>query len=93
MLWRNARGYDREAKQKYGVGANGASDLIGYAMTRITPDMVGKTVPIFMAVEVKTGKGKTTLEQENFIDHVLQRGGFAGVARCVADLKNILDKG
>lgn len=52
----------------------GSADIIG-----IAPD--GR----FLAVEVKTAKGKTTPEQERFIFNVQLAGGIAGVARSVDD--------
>lgn len=48
----------------------GSSDLIG-----LSPD--GR----FLAVEVKTAKGRPTKEQTNFIEQVKRAGGIAGIAR------------
>ena len=91
VLWKNARGYDKEAKQRYGVGTNGASDLIGLKVVTITPDMVGREIAVFTAVEIKTPNGRVKPEQEMFIRAVLNKGGFAGVARSAEDLKNIFN--
>jgi len=60
----------------------GASDIIG-----IMPD--GR----FLAVEVKTAKGRTTAEQERFLFHVQLMGGVAGVARSVDDALKIIQHG
>jgi hypothetical protein len=70
---------------QYGVCNPGGSDLIGWTPVCITPDMVGKTVAVFTAVEVKTPKGKPTEHQLNFITQVLRAGGFAGIARSPGD--------
>jgi hypothetical protein len=69
----------------------GSSDLIGLKPTVITPEMVGKTVAIFTAIEVKTPTGKATPEQIHFIDRVKALGGIAGIARSVEDVLAITD--
>lgn len=61
----------------------GSSDLIGWRRVRITPDMVGGHVAVFLALEVKTATGKPTPEQVNFISAVRKAGGLAGVVRSV----------
>lgn len=68
----------------------GSSDLIGFKPVKITPDMVGKTVAVFTAVEVKTPTGRASKEQLNFIDRVKQAGGNAGVARNEAEAEYIV---
>lgn len=59
----------------------GSSDLIGWTTVEVTPDMVGRKVAVFTAVEVKTNKGRVSDEQANFIQQVRNAGGIAGVAR------------
>lgn len=78
---------------KYGL-CNGSSDLIGWTPIKITPDMVGKRIAVFTAVEVKKdkhGKYKATKEQKAFISAVLNNGGYAGVADCTKDLEEIVN--
>lgn len=75
---------------KAGWGANGASDLIGFTPTIITPEMVGRTVAVFTACEVKTATGSVSKEQADFIAIVKKNGGFAGVLCNKKDLKNLL---
>ena len=70
---------------KFGVGNPGGSDLIGIVPTVVTPEMVGNTVGIFAAIEVKTPTGKPTKEQLNFIEVVLKNGGIAGICRSPTD--------
>lgn len=60
----------------------GSSDLIGYRT-------VGG-VAQFVAIEVKSATGRTTAEQQRFIEHVQAAGGCAGVARSVADAQGIM---
>lgn len=59
----------------------GSSDLIGWYSMEITPEMVGKKVAVFAAVECKVGRGKTSPAQDQFLQAVHNNGGIAGVAR------------
>lgn len=59
----------------------GSFDLIGWIPTVITPDMVGKTIARFVAVDAKTaGYKRLSPEQLIFARNVKSAGGFAGVA-------------
>lgn len=58
----------------------GSSDLIGFRSIVITPEDVGKTVAIFMAVEVKKPGGRRSPKQIDFLEKVSQSGGIAIVA-------------
>jgi hypothetical protein len=69
----------------YGVCNPGGSDLIGWTSITITPEMVGKKIAVFTAIEVKSATGKIRPEQQNFIDRVRLDGGMAGVARSTDD--------
>lgn len=57
----------------------GSSDAIGWTPVVITPEMVGRTVAVFTAAETKSGRGKATDEQLNFVAQVKKAGGIAGV--------------
>lgn len=59
----------------------GSSDLIGWKTVEITPDMVGQKLAVFCAVEVKTGSGRTTAEQDNFLQAVRDAGGIGVIMR------------
>lgn len=59
----------------------GSSDLIGWTTREITPEMVGRKVAIFTAIEVKSANGRATKEQINFIRQLTEAGGIAGIAR------------
>ena len=70
----------------------GASDLIGWTPVRITPDMVGQTIPVLTAIETKRSKGgRITEDQRHFVEQVIQAGGIAGIANSVESAKGILD--
>ena len=55
----------------------GSSDLIGWTVVEITPDMVGRKIAVFTAVESKTATGRATAEQLHFINTVRAAGGFS----------------
>ena len=91
-LWRNNTGTLRDANGRpvtFGL-CPGSADLIGFHTVTITPEMVGQTVAVFTAVEVKAPKGRPTPEQTAFLDHVTAAGGLAGIARSVDDARAIL---
>lgn len=88
VMFRNNVGAYRDETGRvirYGVGNPGGSDLIGWTPITITSDMVGRTVAVFTAVEVKTPKGKPTEAQVNFLQQVTKSGGIAGIARSPDD--------
>lgn len=58
----------------------GSSDLIGWRTITITPEMVGKTVAVFAAVETKTKVGRLSQDQANFLRVVHAAGGVAMIA-------------
>lgn len=72
MLWRNNTGFDRERRVKYGLGLGGA-DLVGMLMPS------GR----FVGFEVKTAKGRVSLEQAIWADAVRGGGGFVAFVRSV----------
>ena len=69
---------------------NGGSDLIGWRSIVVTAPMMGHSLAVFCAVEVKTGRLQATSEQATFIDNVRAAGGLAGVARSVAEAQEII---
>ena len=67
----------------------GSSDLIGWRSVEITPEMVGKRIAVFAALEVKD-RGKLTTEQANFLRVLADAGGIAGEVRSVEDAEAVL---
>jgi hypothetical protein len=63
----------------------GSSDLIGWRTVTVTPDMVGRPVALFTALEVKGPRGRGTPEQLHFIQAVLAAGGLAGIVKTPAE--------
>jgi len=73
----------------YGLGA-GTSDYIGWKSITVTPDMVGKKLAVFMAVEGKRYKDAVPDErQEKFIKRVHAAGGIALVVNAEQELEAI----
>lgn len=70
---------------KFGLG-KGSSDLIGWRTVTVTPDMVGKKVAVFMAVEAKTPNVVVTADQQAFVNAVNDQGGIGIIARSEDDL-------
>lgn len=74
-----------------------SSDEIGITVVTITPEMVGKKLGVFTAIEVKepgwkyTGKDREPA-QLNFIEWVKARGGFAGFVSTPTGYKEIIGK-
>lgn len=69
----------------------GSSDLIGWTEIKITPEMIGKTVAVFTAIEVKKNKSSTkSKEQINFLNQVRMSGGLSGFAENNEQAVNIV---
>lgn len=106
-LWRNNSGVLRDANDNYvrfGLANDSkrvndelkSSDLIGFTPVLITPDMVGRTVAVFTAVEVKHPGWigvRTAREraQNAFIALVNSFGGRAGFATTVEEAERIME--
>jgi hypothetical protein len=73
-----------------------SSDLIGITKIVITPDMVGKTIGVFTAIEVKKEDWNPNkklddheIKQLNFLNFVTSMGGISAFANSVDNLKLI----
>ena len=91
-LFRNNVGCLRDERGqpvRYGL-CPGSSDLIGFTQVTITPDMVGQTVAVFTAIEVKAERGRATAEQQAFIAMVQHFGGRSGIARSEEEAQQIV---
>jgi hypothetical protein len=75
----------RLTRIRYGLCV-GSSDLIGWRPVKITQQMVGRTLAVFLAIEAKTPTGYTTPDQEAFLKAVNEAGGDGRVIRNEADL-------
>ena len=70
--------------------AEGTPDLNGWTMVEILPEMVGKQLPIFTAVEIKTAGDRLKPSQKKILAYLQKIGAICGVARSVTDFKGIL---
>lgn len=68
----------------------GSSDVIGWTPVLVTPEMVGSTLAVFTAIEVKAGRVPVTDEQRKFVAAVVEAGGIARVVRSVAEAVSAL---
>ncbi len=106
-LYRNNSGAfknDRGQWVRFGLANDSAkvnkttksSDLIGFRPLLITPEMVGRVVPVFSAIDAKPPgwvfrqSDDRSVAQLKFIDHVKRYGGFAGFATSVQEARDIL---
>lgn len=70
----------------------GSSDLIGWRSLVVTPEMVGKRIAVFSAIECKADDGRVSDEQENFIEQVRHAGGIALVSTDVAETVSAVEQ-
>lgn len=73
-----------------GDTVEGLSDLTGYVSVVITPEMVGRKVAVFCAVETKeSGGGRRKKNQREYLEGIRAAGGIAGFASSVAEALEI----
>lgn len=68
----------------------GSSDLIGWRSIEITPEMVGRRVAVFAALEAKAPGERPTWKQHAFLRAVRLHGGLAGDYRSLDEAREIL---
>lgn len=71
--------------------APGSPDLIGWKSVSVTADMIGRTVAVFAAVEVKNEKGRLRDDQVTFIELLKKAGAIVGVARSPEEAFRIME--
>lgn len=68
--------FGKPRKVRYGL-CPGSSDLIGWTPVTITPDMIGRTVAVFTAIEVKRDQFEDPKPgQVRFLEAVRRAGGI-----------------
>lgn len=80
----------RNARPLHAGLATGSADLIGLQSVTITPDMIGRTLAVFVSLEAKQGAGRLSREQKDWGEMVRQMGGVSVVVRCVEDAESRL---
>jgi len=66
----------------------GSADLIGIKKVRITSDMVGTDIGVFVSIEVKSENGRLRPEQKLWYEMVEYMGGIAKVINHLDELDN-----
>lgn len=74
----------------YGVGPNGAADLVGFETVRIRPEHVGETWARAAVAEVKTAAGRVRGEQSTFATTARRLGLRVFLWRSVAQAEEEL---
>ncbi len=74
------------------VGQPGIADTMMVVATTITPDMVGKTVGIAVAAEIKTDTGRQSPAQRRWQAAFQQRGGIYALVRSAAQMVELVDR-
>ncbi len=76
-------------------------DDVGFTIITVTPDMVGKEIAVFTAIDSKKAgfrvksdytKGTREYGQNKFFELVKKHGGIAGFASCAADVDAIYNE-
>ncbi len=108
-IWRNNSGACTDATGRlvrYGLGNDSAqinasvksSDLIAITPVKITADLIGQTLGVFTALEIKSPgwtqrpSDARALAQEKFHDIVRKAGGFAGFVTSPECIGRIIDR-
>lgn len=85
-------GYSFPTPPSRGMGVHGIADRIGVIPVTVTPEMVGKKIGLFVAIEAKKpGRrgeklGGATQAQVDFLRDVFSSGGTGALADCSLDL-------
>ena len=87
LVWRNQVGLFKTMDGRtVNIGIKGSSDLMAVKPTVITPDMVGQTLAVFVAVEVKTATGRQSEPQKKWQKAVEKLGVKYILARSENDI-------
>ena len=88
LCWRNQVGLFKTMDGRtVNIGIKGSSDLMAVKPTVITPDMVGQTLAVFVAVEVKTATGRQSEPQKKWQKAVEKLGVKYILARSENDIE------
>ena len=88
LPWRNNVGVFKsmDGNQTIRIGQVGSSDIMAIKPTVITQDMVGQTIGVFVAVEVKTENGRQSEPQKKWQTAVEKLGVNYILARSEDDI-------
>ena len=85
------RSYDDPSKIVR-VGQPGLADTMLIVATEITADMVGKTIGVAVAAEIKTGKGRQSDAQRRWQAAFEKRGGIYALVRSPAEMIDLVQR-
>lgn len=74
------------------VGSPGLADTMVFVRTVITPEMVGKTIAIPLAAEIKTKDGQQSKDQRSWQRAFEARGGIYRIVRKPEDMTNAVEE-
>jgi len=80
----------KQARPFHGM-VKGTSDMLGFTKMYITPEMVGREIAVFTAIEVKTPGVYATKEQKSFIKMVTELGGISLIAKKFDDVLQAIE--
>ena len=95
VLYRNRRGMVQLANGAMcpmGLGPNGAGDVVGYTLVRITPAMCGRVLPIYTELEGKTPAGRLAPHQLTRIEELRDVNAIAGCVRSQEDANAVYQR-
>ena len=74
------------------IGFKGKPDAVGLTVLTITPEMVGKSVAVYTAIEAKKPGGSTSQAQKKVIEVLKKLGAIAGICYSIQDFNDLLDE-
>jgi len=74
------------------IGQPGLPDTMMLVATQITPDMIGKTIAVAVAAEIKTAKGRQSEAQRNWQAAFEARGGVYRLVRSPDEMVALADE-
>lgn len=74
------------------IGQPGLADTMMIVAVKITPDMIGKTVGVAVAAEIKSARGRQSEAQQRWQRAFEQRGGVYDLVRTPADMIGLVDR-
>lgn len=92
-LWRNTVGaYPLPGNKgwlRYGL-CTGSADFIGLRSVVVSPEMVGRRIAVFFALECKAEGGVLEPHQETWLNEVRDAGAIVGVARSAEEAEDVI---
>jgi hypothetical protein len=92
-IWRNNVGQGWQGitfAVRNGVLVSGEARRVHYGLCPGSGDLIGIHAGRFVSLEVKSVRGRVSVEQQAFVEVVNQLRGLAGVARSVEEARIIL---